>query len=346
MSDLADWSVDDLLAQATCALLIDGKVKGTAWLVSDEGHLLTAGHLLGMDKPRDEVEVRFAEDVPREAHRIQWGYQQEMGVDFAVLKLASPLPDRHPLPVSLAKSVTGTFRLHGYGKTLKDRSVGAGEFIGLFDPQNSPGNRLFELDSKQLGEAGYSGAAVFSDELQRVVAVQTEATKAIAGPGRDTILAMPLYRIARQWEPLAPLEGETKDKPSTAGTSPSKEVDIRAAFLKMRCGEYDTRYCIQEAVTVIGRAKQCQLEIPDEYDNVERYHATIFYEKDIFTIADGYQNRSTKFGTFVNGVQLKPQTRIPLRDGDCIVLGGFRNKKAQELSRGACEIVFEEGSNT
>ncbi len=202
MSDPVDLSPDDLLAQATCAVLIDGKVKGTAWLASGDGYLLTAGHLLGTDKPRAEVEVRFVEDAPHKAHKVQWGYQREMGIDFAVLKLVSPPANRHSLPVSLARKVDGTFRLHGYGVTLKDQSIGVGEFIGPFDPQDSPSNRLFELDSKQLGEAGYSGAAIFSDKSQAVVAVQIEATKAIAGPGRDTILAMPLYRIARHWEPL------------------------------------------------------------------------------------------------------------------------------------------------
>lgn len=199
MSAPTDLSPDDLLAQATCAVLIEGKVKGTAWLVSDEGHLLTAGHLLGTDKPCDEVEIRFAEDVPYKAYKIQWGYQQEMGIDFAVLKLPGSPVNRRPLPVSLAQVVKGTFRLQGYGVSLKDRSVGVGEFIGPFDPQNSPGNRLFQLRSPELGEGGYSGAAVFSDELQAVVAIQVEATRATTGSGRDTILAMPLYRIAQTW---------------------------------------------------------------------------------------------------------------------------------------------------
>jgi len=99
-----------------------------------------------------------------------------------------------------------------------------------------------------------------------------------------------------------------------------------------------------EPVTVIGRAKDCHLEIPDDYDNVERYHATIFFKEGIFTIADGYEDRSTRFGTFVNGVKVEPQTRVPLRPGDRIVLGGFRGKEAHELSRGTCEITFERES--
>jgi hypothetical protein len=135
-----------------------------------------------------------------------------------------------------------------------------------------------------------------------------------------------------------------KDEPSDSiseGTSSDKQETMPVAFLKMQCDKYNILHPIREVVTVIGRAKDCHLEIPDDYDNVERYHATIFYKEGIFTIADGYRDSPTRFGTFVNGSKLKPRTRMPLRNGDRIVLGGFRKKETHELSRGACEIVFE-----
>jgi hypothetical protein len=138
-----------------------------------------------------------------------------------------------------------------------------------------------------------------------------------------------------------------KDEPPDSvaeGTSPDKQETMPVAFLKMECDRHDILYRIQESVTVIGRARDCQLEIPDDYDNVERYHATIFYKEGVFAIADGYRDSPTRFGTFVNGLKLKPRTRMPLRNGDRIVLGGFRKKETHELSRGACEILFEIGS--
>jgi hypothetical protein len=140
---------------------------------------------------------------------------------------------------------------------------------------------------------------------------------------------------------------DIKDKASNAiaeGTSPDKQETMPVAFLKMQCDKYNILHPIREAVTVIGRARDCQLEIPDDYDNVERYHATIFYKEGIFTVADGYRDSPTRFGTFVNGLKLKPRTRMPLRNGDRIVLGGFRREEAHELSRGACEILFERRS--
>lgn len=208
----ANLSVDKLIAQATCAVIINGKVQGTAWLVSTEGHLLTAGHLLGTSKPLERVTVQFSEDIPHEAYKIQWGYQQDMGIDFAVIQLVEPVADRMPLPVSLSREIEGSLRLYGYGKTFQDISSGQGNFLGFFDPHNSPGNRLFQLRSPELGEGGYSGAAIFSDALQAVVALQIEATKAEVGAGRDTVLAMPLYRIAHHWEQLFQLEKKSKPK--------------------------------------------------------------------------------------------------------------------------------------
>jgi hypothetical protein len=214
---------DDDIIQATCAILIDGKVKGTAWLVSEEGHLLTAGHLLGTENPRERVEVRFPEDISQTAHKILWGYQREMGIDFVVLKLEKPPVNRRPLPVSLAKSVTRTFKLCGYGKTLVDLSIGKGEFLGFYDRQNSSANRLFKLDSKQLGQGGYSGGAVVSDDLQAVVAVQIAATGTSIGVERDTVLAMPLYRIAKQWEQLETLAtSEDQQEDSNKETNTEK----------------------------------------------------------------------------------------------------------------------------
>lgn len=91
MTEQVDLSPDELLIQATCAVLVDGKISGTAWLVSDGDHLLTAGHILGTAKlERDQVEVRFADDIPRPAHKVAWGYQRDMGIDLAMLRCSIP----------------------------------------------------------------------------------------------------------------------------------------------------------------------------------------------------------------------------------------------------------------
>lgn len=211
----SDLSVDDLLAQATAAVLVDNQIVGTAWLVGNDGELLTAGHLLGADFPLSEVTVQLAEDIPRQAYRVDSLYQPERGIDFAVLKLHRCPPNRRPLPVSLVQSVEGRFRLLGYGRSLVHCSTGYGEFIGIYDLGNNSSCRLFRLRSTELTEGGYSGGAVFSETLQAVVGIQIEAMTPTSRTGQGTVFAMPLYRIVPHWESLAQFDSRPV-RPSAA----------------------------------------------------------------------------------------------------------------------------------
>lgn len=195
---------DELLTQATCAVLIEGQIVGTAWLVSDEGHLLTAGHVLGTEQSATEVQVRFVGDVPRAAHKLEWMYHEASGLDFAILKLIHPVAGRRPLPISLTKKVKGQFRLCGYGTMLRHDALSSsnGRFLGVMHIGHSASNTLLRLHSSDLGQKGYSGGAVFSDELKAVVGIQTEAANARIGPESQVILALPLYRVAQLWPAL------------------------------------------------------------------------------------------------------------------------------------------------
>jgi hypothetical protein len=195
--------INELLSQATCSVAINDTLVGTAWLVNNEkGILITAGHVLGKRDPANKVKVQFSGDRPRNAHKINWGYQSEMGIDFAVLQLNYPDISRTPIPVTLKTELEGDFIARGYGVTLVDQSGGQGYFLGPLDPQNCASYRIFMGQSKELGEKGYSGAAIFSNQLNAVVAIQTEATIKDVGSGRDTILTMPLYRIAKFYDDL------------------------------------------------------------------------------------------------------------------------------------------------
>jgi Trypsin-like peptidase domain/TIR domain len=203
---------DELLAQATCGIHLNGKIAGTGWLASADGYVITAGHILegasGMD-----VEVRFSDSEPRSADRVISHYDQNSGLDFGVLKLKNPFAVRTPLPVSLHKSVSGDVRVHGFGMTLKDRSAGRGQIVSYtFVPENRESNRLLLIRSPELGEPGYSGAAVFSDVLQHVVAIQTEATAKPSGAHRDTVVALPLSRVAEHWPELYEIIGIDRER--------------------------------------------------------------------------------------------------------------------------------------
>ncbi|SRR6266446_603741 len=192
---------EQLLTQATGAVFLGGQVKGTAWLL-DNRHLMTAGHILGKTDPVDEVEVRFMDDpAPHKATRVDSQYNRDRGIDCCVLELTEALVGRQPLPISLSGTARGTFHIYGFGTTLVDLSSATGTFVGPYHPQNLTANRLFELETQQAREQGYSGGAIFSDDTRSVVAIQIEGTTVPGSAAHgNTVLAMPMYRIAELFQ--------------------------------------------------------------------------------------------------------------------------------------------------
>lgn len=218
--------IDKLLAQATCAVLIEGQIVGTAWLASDEGHLLTAGHVLGTEEPLAQVQVQFIGDGPRTAHKIEWWYH-ENGLDFAVLKL-NGLITPQPLPIALVREVHGKLKLRGYGASLEERKSqwgGTGDFVGTVSIEHSAHNFLFQLNAPQLRDQGFSGGAVYSEAVGAVVAIQTEMGERDLGPMGNLVFAMPLYRVAGLWERLRTFAISQKAEDDTIVEPPITEVD-------------------------------------------------------------------------------------------------------------------------
>ncbi|WP_218781432.1 trypsin-like peptidase domain-containing protein [Streptomyces griseiscabiei] len=195
----------NLLSTAVCGISVGGaSVSGTGWLAAPTGIVLTAGHLL---TGAGDLKVTFPGHGPLRARVLVAAHQPAEGIDFAVLDV--DLDDRRiaALPIALAHAPRGSFASAGFGVTLRTISAGAGDIIGPFDPRNDASLRLFRCRSQELAEPGYSGAPIVSTELGAVVGIQIEA---VTGPrgARDTVLAMPLYRVASAWNRLEEIEAQ------------------------------------------------------------------------------------------------------------------------------------------
>ena len=206
MNDSFDqYEPDDLLRRATCAVEINGVTMGTAWLAGYDGYdgiLITAGHILGEKKDElSEVDVKFVNEQKQKTTTIHHEYDFNKGIDFAILKAHFSKISRKPLPLMGKQKVWGPFRLCGYGVTLQDQSFGTGTFLNSLPRNNRTEHSVFLLDSRHIGEPGYSGGAVYSDVNGAVVAIQTGATIKSEGAHRDTIVAMPLFRIFNLCKP-------------------------------------------------------------------------------------------------------------------------------------------------
>jgi Trypsin-like peptidase domain len=255
---------DNLLSQATCAVLLNDSLKGTAWLVSNGGLLLTAGHIFARLPDPFNLQVQFLNEAPRLAHKLTYTYSPDSGDDFAVLQLEDPSTGRRPLPVALIRSVEGRCKLQGYGKTLYNQSAGQGEFVGMFYPQNFTDNFLFKLRSSETGEPGFSGAAVFSESLGAVVAIQTEATTAEIGAERDTVLSMPLFRIAQRWSLLSKL-------------SEKVHVDSPTARKKFKSPKHYLEHQIHECYQRFNNNIEASSTLKDKYQHVTSVYLQIYF---------------------------------------------------------------------
>src|SRR5688572_7643975 len=64
----------------------------------------------------------------------------------------------------------------------------------------------------------------------------------------------------------------------------------------------------------IGRHEQCDICLPADAEKVSRMHARFVFDGARWHVAD----LGSRWGTFVNGIKLTPNTDVPLNDGDLI----------------------------
>lgn len=255
--------IDERLANATCTVLINNTPVATAWLVSDEGHLLTAGHVLCIDREDEDqacvngvhkagIKVQFSGGEPLPVTVLQSEFDKAQEIDFAVLKLKpySIPSNSQPLPLSLEESFSGEFKLYGFdGQYLKIRTVGLGKFVGFHDSEHK---RLFRLHSPELVAKGFSGGAIYSEQLNAVVAIQIAEGKSKLGATKNTVFAMPLYRIAHSWNQLYEFVGTTEIE--------TDQLVVHVAVVAMTANE------AQELVEQKGLPQKIEEEL-HQFDN-------------------------------------------------------------------------------
>ncbi|HEY7087769.1 MAG TPA: FHA domain-containing protein, partial [Tepidisphaeraceae bacterium] len=65
---------------------------------------------------------------------------------------------------------------------------------------------------------------------------------------------------------------------------------------------------------VAGRHDQCDICLPSDAEKVSRFHARFDHDGSRWHVTD----LGSRWGTFVNGMRLEPQTDMLLREGDLI----------------------------
>ncbi|MDR0493098.1 MAG: leucine-rich repeat protein [Nitrososphaerota archaeon] len=194
-------NIEQTLQLATCRVFVGDKT-GTAWICSEEGHMLTAGHIF-TDEENNEaiqrsfekiIEVQFVDQKKISAKLVFGQCIRNKGIDFAVLQINNTKNLPESPPIRLVESVNGDGFLVGYGETLDDSSFASGKFtLGGVTVSNSRANLLFRFDSSQAHDNGYSGSAVYCADFQGVVGIQIEKTTETKK--MQDLLVMPMFRI-------------------------------------------------------------------------------------------------------------------------------------------------------
>ncbi|MBL0886431.1 STING domain-containing protein [Myceligenerans indicum] len=219
--------VRERLEQATCEVLdVDGvlgeagRSLGTAWLVSDQGHLITAGHVVvdlyetalieaaAGAGAEPVVHVRFPARAGEEPRTERAAFQvpplrdRSTDIDVAVLRLTGGT-DRNALPTILVDDAEGEVRVAGYGSNTPGRQqAGRGTLTGHSVKGARSDQWLFQYETTSLTHTGFSGSAVWSTALNAVVGFQISY---VAGRDRRepaSALAMPLTRVVKYWADL------------------------------------------------------------------------------------------------------------------------------------------------
>jgi hypothetical protein len=180
-------NIESLLSQATCEVIdVDGVTGrrgaslGTAWLVSDQGHLLTAAHVVApmwrAAGAEARVHVRFptiasGAGAPTETASTATAstetatftfapvHDRARNLDLAVLQLTASTT-RSALPVVLAAEAEGEVLVCGYGQNTRGwQRTGRGRLVGKAIRGGDSDGWMFQYESPMLVHRGFSGGA-------------------------------------------------------------------------------------------------------------------------------------------------------------------------------------------
>jgi hypothetical protein len=162
------------------------------------------------------------------------------------------------------------------------------------------GEELAEMVKEHAAESGYSFVGPVEVGFEHRSDIGTGVFRVRSGMAAAEGKSAPAARTRKKSAP------STSPSPAPAGSYPGRPRLI------LTVGDEESAYFLTHAVTVIGRASDCDVRIEDS--GVSRKHAEIRYSDGRVGVVDlGSTN-----GLTVNG---KPAERVELKDGDRIDIG-------------------------
>jgi serine/threonine-protein kinase len=179
----------------TCTVAIassdDGRIWGTGFFISPDGHLLTCAHVVEDAGGWEQVRVNG-----QPVSLVYLGDRTQD--DFAILQVSDY--QGQAVPLSLTFAPMNRFLSIGYGRPDFPEGASIDGTITDLNPQANFGNlpmlRLRIKADAQRVQGGYSGSPVFDAESQRVIGLIA------AFDHNEGALAVPLATVLQKWSSL------------------------------------------------------------------------------------------------------------------------------------------------
>lgn len=198
----------------------DKQSTETGWLCSEDGWIITAGHIFVEDGERYSREegviqgavlVKFPDLDEMPVQVLYAEKRNQEGIDFAVLSLTRRPSGMIPFCVNLdGRNQTGEIRIIGMGKILQGFLAPVRGYIeGSLVDVECGADSFLHISAENAVQPGYSGAPVFSVEDNAVIAIQVMASKSGQEPNaytpvaeRKTVNAVMLRRMIERYPEL------------------------------------------------------------------------------------------------------------------------------------------------
>ena len=172
----------DEINKSTCQVIVKERGRGTGWICSSDGLIMTAGHIITGNrqetlKEDNHISVTVVINGQEYNARVLYCIYEDADrlADFAVLEADDYSASQHFIPVSFhgdIMSLSNGYRVSVYG--FGERHPGIcypdqGEIVGTITQSGTP---FLIIDCPRASQRGWSGAAIFSCETMGAIGIQ------------------------------------------------------------------------------------------------------------------------------------------------------------------------------
>lgn len=193
----------DKIRPAIVAILRDDGPNGTGFLVTSDGYIITAYHVI-KELPADNILVETSAGEKYQTALIEEYSNKEDSLDFAILKIKED-ENFYCLPLKIGFKEGDQWTTFGYESIKNYKGVpNAGKILGRAERSDDVKNYFINIIAYKPVKGGMSGAPLFSKINNAVIGVIEEGRKE-----SNEAMALPIEKILETWPELKTLNSQS-----------------------------------------------------------------------------------------------------------------------------------------